>query len=43
MDFCGHQGSERTVLSVHLCMVVQVEGGREGGIRIPASGEETNR
>lgn len=43
MDFCGHQGSERSVLSVHLCVVVQVEGGREGVIRIPASGEETNR
>lgn len=32
MDFCGHQGGERTVLSVHLCVVVY--GGRDG-IRIP--------
>ncbi len=30
MDFCGHQGSERSVLSVHLCVVVQVEEGGRG-------------
>lgn len=28
MDHCGHQGGERAVLSVHLCVVVKVEGGK---------------